>query len=188
MNEPLALSCRCGALRGCLNVPPRRERTRVVCYCDDCQAYARRLGAEAVALDAHGGTEIVQLSPANVTLDGELSKLTALRLTARGPLRWYADCCGTPVGNTLATRQVPFVGLVRTFFDVDDGTLDAALGPIEMRVMTRFALGHLPASTDAYDGFPPALIARTMLRVARWRWRGDHRRWPFPIEACVARP
>jgi hypothetical protein len=38
-----------------------------VCYCADCQAFARFLKRENEILDERGGTSIIQTIPANVT-------------------------------------------------------------------------------------------------------------------------
>ena len=48
-----ALSCACGGLTG--SVAHARRATHSVCYCRDCQAFARFLGREAELLDARGG-------------------------------------------------------------------------------------------------------------------------------------
>ncbi len=50
--------CRCGEVRGIVTDASPHTANRVVCYCDDCQAFAHRLG-RADLLDAHGGSDIV---------------------------------------------------------------------------------------------------------------------------------
>ena len=51
-----------------------------ICYCKDCQAFARFLERPDL-LDPAGGTDIFQMPPA--------------RLSDKGVLRWYTDCCRT---------------------------------------------------------------------------------------------
>ena len=55
------MSLRRGA-RAARNASPEAVN-RMVCYCDDCQAFVHYLG-HADLLDAHGGTDIVQMAPA----------------------------------------------------------------------------------------------------------------------------
>jgi hypothetical protein len=111
MPSDLAVRCTCGALRGVVrDVSPGRGN-HVVCYCDDCQTFARFLERAEGVLDAHGGTEIFQTSAAARDLDGT-DRLACMRLTPRGLLAGTPRAAARPIGNTLATRQVPFVGLV----------------------------------------------------------------------------
>jgi len=173
----LAIRCRCGHLRGTVaNVSPAAG-IRVVCYCDDCQAFAERLGRNDV-LDAHGGTDIFQLSPAHVTISEGRDRLACLRLTARGPLRWYAACCNTPIGNTLATGRLPFLGLILGCIDAESRPLDDLLGPVRLRVMARFARGDL-GGLEAHERFALSHVLAIIWRILRWRIAGDHRRSPF---------
>ena len=32
-------------------------------------------------------------------------------------IRWYASCCATPIGNTMATPKASFIGLIHTCLD-----------------------------------------------------------------------
>jgi hypothetical protein len=41
--------------------------SRVVCYCDDCQAFAKWLGGDGLT-DAKGGTDLFQLTPSQLAL------------------------------------------------------------------------------------------------------------------------
>ena len=36
----IAISCACGSLRGTLHCRPADPPRHLVCYCDDCQAFA----------------------------------------------------------------------------------------------------------------------------------------------------
>ncbi|MEZ4217733.1 MAG: DUF6151 family protein [Myxococcota bacterium] len=211
MDDPreLPIGCDCGALRGALVGASARRGNRVVCYCDDCQAYAHHLGCAARALDAYGGTEVFQTSPANVVLRDGLSHLACLQLRPAGLLRWYASCCRSPLGNTLARPGVPFVGLVvRTLAAPAGGAgpdaagapalapdVDAALGPVRGAIFGKFARGGAPLR-DARARPPLGLVARSVALLAAARLRGDHVRSPFfdagrgaPVVApCVLHP
>jgi sRNA-binding protein len=157
----------------------------VVCYCDDCQAFAHALGCADRVLDANGATEIFQISPARVEFSAGRERLACLRLR-RAALRWYTSCCRTPVGNTLASRQVPFVGLVlgRADAEPERRARDAALGPCAalQRALRRRRSQHL----DAHDRVPSASswpAADHGRRAAARR----HARSPFFCEAASRR-
>src|SRR5262245_25612243 len=100
MPDDLAIRCDCGAVRGVARGVSGERGNRVVCYCDDCQSFAHVLERSEDTLDAHGGTEIFQMSPAQLEFTAGADRLACLRLTPKGLLRWYASCCRTPIGNT----------------------------------------------------------------------------------------
>jgi hypothetical protein len=174
MPADLPVRCSCGTLRGALRGVSGRNGNHVVCYCDDCQSFAHFLDRAQDVLDAHGGTEIFQTSAARLAITAGADRLACMRLTPKGLLRWYAACCRTPIGNTLATRQVPFIGLV--VGSIDDAARDEVLGPIRARGHARFAKGTPP---DAHPSFPAPVIARVFWISLAARLRGDHRRTPF---------
>ncbi|MBX2799781.1 MAG: hypothetical protein KTR31_19035 [Myxococcales bacterium] len=49
-----------------------------------------------------------QFTPARITFTEGSEALRCMRLGPKGPLRWYTDCCKTPVANTFAHRPSPF--------------------------------------------------------------------------------
>jgi hypothetical protein len=146
-----------------------------VCYCDDCQAFAKALGRAGDVLDANGGTDIFQMSPTRIAFTHGVERVACLRLTPKGLARWYASCCNTPIGNTMATPGVPFVGVIRAFVQEP---ASEALGPIRTRVFRQFAIGDKAA-------IPPnsqpqwRMLLRVIGLMLGWRLRGDHRRSPF---------
>lgn len=183
----IELRCSCGALRGIATGLSTATGNRAVCYCDDCQAFAHFLGRADEILDAHGGTDVFQTSSANLRFTGGAERLACVRLTSLGPLRWYASCCGTPVGNTLAIRLAPFLGLMR-FALRDDGThtLEEALGPVRWRVEGRYARGA-PAGEAVHDRVPVRMILRVARLLLMARLKGDHKRSPF-FDARTGKP
>ena len=64
MAKQVELRCRCGEVVGLVENAAPQKVNRVVCYCDDCQAFAHQLG-RADLLDAQGGTDIIQVAPAS---------------------------------------------------------------------------------------------------------------------------
>jgi len=151
-----------------------------VCYCEDCQAFAHFLGRAGEILDVHGGTEIMQVSQATLEIVAGRERVACMRLTPGGLLRWYASCCNTPIGNTLATRAVPFIGVIRLGIRepaVGPVTASMALGPIRAHAYRRSAKGGPPGVPRGGSNLSIALrIVRLMLT---WRLRGDHRRSPL---------
>ncbi len=172
--EELALRCLCGTVRGVAREISPRTINRCICYCDDCQAFAHFLGRQDDLLDAWGGSEVVQMSQARVALTAGLHRVAAMRLTEKGLMRWYAGCCNTPIGNTLATPSIPFIGLLRVFIDAPS----EALGPIRGRAFAQYAKGGRAAvPKDGSSDF--AMLVRMVPKLLGWRLRGDHRRSPL---------
>jgi hypothetical protein len=171
MDHPL--QCSCGTLKGCVRDPKRVNR--VVCYCRDCQAFAHFLGRPLDILDAKGGTDVVQTVPARVTFTEGQHVLACMRLTEKGLVRWYAKCCNTPIGNTLADFRISFIGLIHTCLQNPDRPLDSSFGPVRMWSFTKGAKGFVESRPAAMT----AGILRFTAMVMRARINGEYRRTPF---------
>lgn len=171
--DPHPIRCSCGALQGRLEADAWTNR--VICYCDDCQAFPTRLGRAEITLDARGGTDIVQTDPSRVTFTQGRENLACLRLTPKGPLRWYARCCNTPLGNTPASRKIAFVGLLHDCLG-DPATLDRAFGPPQMAVFTKFARGE---GEQVRQRLPVGGALRFVARLLKARLSGRYRVTPF---------
>jgi hypothetical protein len=102
---------------------------RFVCYCKDCQAFAHFL-ERADVLDPAGGTDIFQMPPGRVKLTAGTDAMRCLRLSNK-VLRWYTDCCRTPIANTAAWPHFPIISVVHSFMDheADGRSRDEVLGP-----------------------------------------------------------
>jgi hypothetical protein len=170
MNHPL--QCRCGTLKG--YVVRSAGVNRCVCYCRDCQAFAHFLGRPGEILDAQGGTEVIQIRPANVIFTQGREALACMRLTEKGLLRWYAACCNTPIGNTLPGIRVSYVGLVHSCLD-GGGSLGDSFGPVRAHVNTTSAKGGVNSNAIGMM----SVILRFIAMVARARIDGSYRRTPF---------
>jgi hypothetical protein len=167
------LQCRCGTLRGQISDPDRVNR--VVCYCRDCQAFAYFLGNPQTTLDALGGSDVVQTIPARVTFTQGTDSLACMRLSPRGLLRWYAQCCRTPIGNTVANHRFSFVGLLHDCLEHGDRSLDVAFGPVRMWNSEKSARGPVTMPRGSFA----AGLARFAGLVLRARLDGSYRRTPF---------
>lgn len=132
------IGCECGAVRG--TVDGRGLCSHLICYCADCRAFAHFLGHADKVLDAQGGTEIVQLAQPRISFTRGTEHLSAVRLSDRGLLRWYAGCCNTPIGNTMANRKVGVIGLIHACLEAD--RIDQDFGARIAIVNTGNALGE----------------------------------------------
>jgi len=170
MSDTAKLSCRCGQVSGRVIDASPQAANHVICYCDDCQAFLHHLG-RADLLDAHGGTDLVQVAPACVAFDHGAEQIVGLRLTPKGIYRWYAACCNTPLGNTLSPA-IPFVGIVAQAFEDADRSFGKPIGAI----LGKFAVGTPPAGSTRLN-LP--LLARALRTILGWRLRG--KTWPHPF-------
>jgi hypothetical protein len=173
----LSLACSCGTVTGKLQQVGPAKVNRGVCYCDDCQSYAHFLGKPDQILDSSGGTEVFQMSPRHLVFDQGSDALRCVVLKGNRLLRWYTDCCRTPIGNTLSTAGVPFVGVLHNCVgESSDGrSPEEAIGPISARVFRKFAIGEVPR-----DGKGPlSMTYRFVGLLLGGRLRGDHKRSPF---------
>jgi hypothetical protein len=170
------LQCRCGKIHGWLRDAAPDTVNRVVCYCDDCQAFLHHLG-RAELLDEHGGSDIVQVAPSTLSFDRGIELVTAVRLSPTGLYRWYASCCKTPLGNTVAP-QLPFVGIVTELFQQAPNArpCDEVFGPPQGRILGKFAIGNPPPGSVKLN---VRLLVRTIRKLLGWKLRG--KAWPHPF-------
>lgn len=172
----LTFSCRCGTLHGRLRDVSPAVGTHLVCYCGDCRAYAHHLGDES-SLDAAGGTEIFQTSAGRIEIDAGQDRIACLRMSPRGPVRWYASCCGSALANTPPTAGIPFAGVIGARLSGER----EALGPLVAHVFVDSAVPE--------DGVTPRkfgvrqVLVRFLRIVLAARMAGDHRRHAFFPEA-----
>lgn len=149
---------------------------RFVCYCEDCQAFARFLERPDV-LDPAGGTDIFQMPAGHVQLTAGADALRCVRLSDKGVFRWYTDCCRTPIANT--APGFPIVGMIHAFMDCEAGgrSRDEVFGPRLCRIYEGSAVGSLPPNAPP----PPSLgmYVRRASKMLCWRLRGLHRPTPF---------
>ena len=95
MSADLNIRCACGALRGVAQGVSGTSGNRIVCYCDDCQSFPHFLQDAERTLDAHGGTDIFQMSPAHLKITKGRDQLLSRgggssRGQKKGPPMWQA--------------------------------------------------------------------------------------------------
>jgi hypothetical protein len=174
MAKEVGVRCRCGEVEGVVANASPQKVNRVVCYCDDCQAFLHQLG-RADLLNGQGGTDIVQVAPASLTFTRGQNRIAGVRLTTKGLFRWYATCCNTPVGNTLGPA-IPFVGIVAQTFDGGPQRAQSVFGAPLGAILGKHAIGPPPAGST---GINLTLLLRAITKVLGWRLRG--RAWPHPF-------
>ena len=177
MPTDIPLRCACGKLRGTAVAVAPGAGCRVVCYCDDCQAYARFLGRPGIT-DEWGGTDIFQMPPSRVRITGDTEALRCVRLSDKGMHRWYCGECRTPVGNSVSAR-VPFVGLIHTFMDhrSDGRSREDVLGKPIGYTGTKFAIGTLPPAARRPSLL--RLLGRSVRLLGKWWVTGAGSPSPF---------
>jgi hypothetical protein len=150
---------------------------RFVCYCKDCQAFARFL-ERADVLDAAGGTDIFHMPAGRVKLTEGADAMRCLSLSDK-VLRWYTDCCRTPMANTATGPRFPVAAIIHSFMDheADQRSRDDVLGPPLCRIFERSAVGPLPANAPPPPS--PRVFGRRASKLLGWWVRGLGRPNPF---------
>lgn len=171
MSHPL--QCKCGTIKGVIS--NTQSANRAVCYCKDCQDFARFLGQERETLDARGGSDIIQVVPKNVTFSQGVNSLACMRLTAKGTVRWYAACCKTPIGNTVANYKISFIGLLHNCLESADHPLQDSFGPVRCYVNPQGAIGD-PRPRSVGKG---VVLWWFMKNILKARLNGDYKHTPF---------
>lgn len=156
-------SCECGRVRLRVSGAPI---ITAVCYCDDCQAGARKLeeaGAHTGFRDPWGGTPYATYRDDRLALVEGAALLSGVKLGEGAPTtRFVATCCGTAI----YLKHAPgwWTSVYRARFG-DDAP------PIELRNQVRFLPDRsvLPKDLPVWRSFAPVLIARLLrARLAMW--------------------
>ena len=175
----MEIQCECGKFRARLKAFPDNTPGRLVCYCDDCQAYLHYL-KRGDLLDANGGTEVIPAYPADVEILCGLEHLKCTRLSPKGTFRFSTSCCNTPIANTQS--KMPWAGFLRGVYTAgrDAHQLDQALGPVRSRIMGRYAKGTPPAGTP--EKFDLKALLTVMPFMVKGKLLGKSRPSPFFAE------
>jgi len=169
MNE-VHLGCQCGKVRGHIKKMDPSVGTRIVCCCDDCQAFASFLKQSDTILDQYGGTDILQMPLSYLKIDRGKEQIKSVRLSAKGMHRWYTGCCNTPIGNTLGPA-FPFIGLVHSFIGITENR-SSLLGEVRAYVQIKYALRD---ASSVQFGSPLLANLRTLRKLIIWKFRGLNR-------------
>jgi len=161
------LKCACGKVQGSTESVNSESGTRIVCCCDDCQKFAQYLGQEDRTLDEYGGTDIFQMPISHLQISEGAEFIACIRLSSKGLYRWYAKCCGTPIGNSMGAG-VPFMGLIHNFME-HKTSRDADLGPSRGYIQTKFAKKEIPESLKATY---IRIVLRGLSKLLVWKIKG----------------
>jgi hypothetical protein len=96
---------------------------------------------------------------------------TSLRLSDRGVLRWYTDCCRTPIANG-AGAGFPIISMIHSFVDHDAGghSSDEVFGPAALPYLRGLCNRAAPvrgAATAVTPGLRPSRIEDAQVVGAR---------------------
>ena len=176
----IPLKCTCGAFRAVVHRSGDGVGNHCVCYCSSCQDFARYLGREDEILNPNGGTEIYQAPPGRIEILKGKEHLACVHLTEKPTLRWYLDCCKTPLGNTLNTIKLPFIGLIHNCIDASgtEGGLDGLLGPVRGHVNGSGAVGDI-SGLKLHDTAPLSLYWGFFKMLLWARLTGEYKKSPL---------
>lgn len=167
----LKLSCHCQAITAVVRSIKPGKGTRLECYCNDCQAFAKHLAPQGGILNQYGGTQVLQIAPSMIEILQGHQHLRCTRLTRKGLYRWHSACCNTPIANTVS-RKIPFVGLARAFMS-DDQDIDRLLGPVFGAVKVEDALSGLP-DLDKLMGDKQKIKFKVIVKIIVWKLLGKN--------------
>ena len=155
-------TCRCGQTEIEIET---RGGSRVVCYCEDCQAFARHFGKTDM-LDGRGGSDLYQVLPHQVRFRKGAEHLAAIRLSDKGPARWYAACCDTPMANTWTSPKLPFATMTAVQFDHPE-----TLGPIQAQAFRKQAIGYAEKEGSGMGAVYLSFARRLLGAYLTGKWR-----------------
>ncbi len=172
--QTLEFQCECGAIQGVVRESSPPNGRRLVCHCNDCQAFAHYLGREKQILDDHAGTHVYQMDSSKFTISKGQDKLACVTVTGGPLLRWYCASCKTPIANTLSSTRFPFLSLILSAFD--QGKTDAVLGS---------AVEHVSIPSGAGDpgkvktASMPSMLWQLLVRVLKARFNSELKKSPL---------
>lgn len=175
----LSFQCRCGDTAWHMPGRTARHGTHLMCYCRDCRAWARSLGAEN-RLAPGGGLAVFVTRPDWITFTHGAANLAAMKLSAGGLERWHAACCDTPVSSHLQS-VISFCGVTAM-----NAVTPASLGPVRAAYATGSALPD-PDVPPKDFGFA-ALFSGVLARGMAARLTGRRKSSPFLKEGAPIAP
>lgn len=175
MEQDAALSCACGKVMGVMRGLSASSTNHVWCPCSGCQAYAHFLGRAEDMLDEKGGSNIFQLDPKRVEIHDGMEHIACMKVTPKGPLRWYATCCNTPIGNSFPKGGTPFLGVLPIALGMKGTSKELVelVGPVRGKVNQK---PPVPLSDKIQSFF---MMARFIFKMIGWRIAGGKSWKPF---------
>lgn len=172
----IEIQCDCGNFKGRVKNASPKSGNHIVCYCKDCQAFAQFLNKTDTVLDTNGGSELFQVPQASIEITNGHEHIKLMRLSEKGLNRWYADCCKSPIGNTMGSSS-PFAGLLTYSMKVD-ADLRQKTGPIRGYFFMKSAKGTVPDAIKKI-GTPFSMLMKLLWQMIVWKVKGLNNPSPF---------
>lgn len=173
-SQTLEFQCQCGAIEGAVRESAPPTGRRLVCHCNDCQAFAHYLGKEKLMLDDHAGTHVYQMDSSKFEITKGQDQLACVTVTGGPLLRWYCATCKTPIANTLSSSRFAFLSLILSGFD--RGKTDALLGSAEEHVEVSSGVGD-PGKVKTAS--MPGMLWNLLVRTIKARIHPELRKSPL---------
>lgn len=171
------LQCLCREVKGALDVVPGAF-FHVHCLCCDCQNFASHLGNKDKILDDHGGTELFQTYPAFMKITEGQDNIACVRLCEKGIFRWHTTCCNMPLGNTMTSSKVPFVGVsVKLMQFSSEEEKQKTLGPVIMKAFGKYSVGEM--QEGVHPRFPMSFMPKVLAFMIKGLFKKMHNPSPF---------
>lgn len=158
----IKLKCKCWKVTGLAHKVSVDNWNRIICHCTDCQSFAEYLKNEVLILDNHKWTDIFQMPLSNIEIISWKESIKCIKLSDKWLYRWYADCCKTPIGNTM-TSKANFIWVVHNFMDIKNR--DEVLWPVR-------AFAFLKTNTSERQATPLIkMLPRMFLKILGMRFQ-----------------
>jgi hypothetical protein len=172
--QDFTFSCDCGQCQFVVERISRKSVNRVICYCSDCQAYARYLD-KAETLNSWGGSDIVQLPASCLRIISGQEQIAGLKLSSKPTIRWHAKCCNSPIAN-MSSPSSPALGILAASFHKSRDQLDMHLGRPIGCIHGQDATVHMPSLGT---GISVAVILSAVPKAIFWALTGKGKPNPF---------
>jgi hypothetical protein len=131
--------------------------TRVVCYCDDCQAGAEQIEALPNARrvrESDGGVGYLPYRKDRIRIAAGAEHLQGFKIRRNSPTsRMVATCCNAAVVLTFDDSK--------HWANVFSARVPGDVPPLEMRICTKYRpAGALDTTVPAFSGYPLRLLGK----------------------------
>lgn len=171
MANEIPFRCECGAVSGLVDTGGTTFRGS--CYCRDCRGYARFLGRPERILDDRGGTEVIGTIPSRLRFVSGAERIASMTMTPKGPYRWYADCCRSPIGNTPRSAKAAYVGVLRCALAASDEEVTRTFGPVKFAFAAESATAPVRSTPLGMAVAVFQVVGNMLYALASGRWRGN---------------
>jgi len=134
------IKCKCGRFQALLR--NSEKGVRAICYCKDCQIYAHYLKASENILNRLRGTEVIAVRPQQFAILCGREVLGCCSLTPLGSLRWFSQCCSTPICNMSRNIRTAHISIIHTCMEKE--LIEKAFGNRVIHAKRHGAIGTPP--------------------------------------------